>query len=41
MLEHADLQYIRDVIKETIETDEVENTRTELQECLEKLESVL
>ncbi len=41
MLTDGDVQFIRDVIKETLECDYIEQVEEELEECLALLEGVL
>lgn len=41
VLKYLDIQYIRDVIKETLEADALEHVRDELLEVLEMLEKYL
>ncbi len=40
-LSYGDIRFIRDTIKETLECDEVDNVRQELEEIMELLEGVL
>lgn len=41
MLTYNDVRFIRDVIKETLETDDLENVLDELEEILQMLEELL